>query len=107
MDKASERAVIQYLWQKGMSPQEIHEDMVQTLRGDSPSYAIVKRWWAEFNRGKTSVEDEARPARPTTATFTEMVQKIHDVVLDDRRVRKRHIANILGISQESSFGFDS
>ena len=51
MGKTSERAVIQYLWEKGMSPQEIHEDIVQTLSRDSPSYATVKRWSAELNGG--------------------------------------------------------
>ena len=35
LDKASGRAVIQYLWKKGMSPQEKHQDMGQTLSGDS------------------------------------------------------------------------
>ena len=84
MDEACERAVIQYLWEKEMSPREIHEDMVHTLREDSLSYATVKRWSAEFNRGRISFKDEARSGTQRTVTCTEMVQKIHDMVLVDR-----------------------
>ena len=38
MDKKEARAVIKYLQKKGtgMSPKEIHKDMIQTLGGDSP-----------------------------------------------------------------------
>ncbi|UYV76219.1 hypothetical protein LAZ67_13003072 [Cordylochernes scorpioides] len=36
------RTVIKYLCKKGMSPKEIYEDMVDTLREDSPSYSTVK-----------------------------------------------------------------
>ncbi|UYV84125.1 hypothetical protein LAZ67_X001261 [Cordylochernes scorpioides] len=36
------RAVIEYLCKKGMSPKEIYEDMVDTLREDAPSYSTVK-----------------------------------------------------------------
>ncbi|UYV79337.1 hypothetical protein LAZ67_17002197 [Cordylochernes scorpioides] len=37
------RAVIKYLCKKGMSPKEIYEDMVDTLREDAPSYSTVKK----------------------------------------------------------------
>ena len=35
-----------------------------------------------------------------TTTCSEIVHKIHDVVLADRRVSGRHIASTLGISQK-------
>ncbi|UYV66785.1 K02A2.6-like [Cordylochernes scorpioides] len=35
-------AIIKYLCKKGMSPKEIYEDMVDTLREDAPSYSTVK-----------------------------------------------------------------
>ena len=48
MDDIEKRAVIKYLLKKGMSPQEIHKDMVDTLGGESPAYSTVKKWVAEF-----------------------------------------------------------
>ena len=61
MDKIGERAVIQYLYKKGLTPKDIHNDMVATLGKDDPSYATVKRWVAEFKRGRQSLEDDNPP----------------------------------------------
>ena len=36
-DKVSKRAVIQYLLKKGMSGQDIHKDMMETLGEDASS----------------------------------------------------------------------
>ena len=42
------RAVIKYFCKKGMPPKEIHEDFMETLGKESPSYSTVKKWAAEF-----------------------------------------------------------
>lgn len=54
MDKLEIRAVIKYLQKKGLSGQEIHNDMVNVLGESAPSYATVKNWVAKFKRGRTS-----------------------------------------------------
>jgi hypothetical protein len=42
MEKVEIRAVIKYLSKKGMSSKEIHEDFMDTLKKESPSYRTVK-----------------------------------------------------------------
>jgi hypothetical protein len=42
MDKVEIRAVIKYLCKKGMFPKGIHEDFMDTLGKESPSYSTVK-----------------------------------------------------------------
>ena len=100
MDKIGERAVIQYLHKKGLTPKDIHNDMVATLGKDAPSYATVKRWVTEFKRSRESLEDDPRSGRPVTVATPEMVNKVHDIVMTDRRVTERYIASTVGISQE-------
>ena len=56
MDKAEVRIVIKYSCRKGMSPKEIHDDFIKTLLDESP-FSTVKKWAAEFRRGRESVED--------------------------------------------------
>ena len=100
MDKLGERAVVQYLHKKGLTPKDIHNDMVATLGKDAPSYATVKRWVAEFKGSRQSLEDDPRPGRPVTVATPEMVNKVHDIVMTDRRVTERYIASTVVISHE-------
>ncbi|XP_041350779.1 protein GVQW3-like [Gigantopelta aegis] len=96
----SHRAVIRYFGLTGLTPKEIHEDMVITLGEDTPLYSMVKKWAAEFKHGRESLEDDPRPGRPVTVTTQKTIAKIHDIIIADRRVTKRYIATELGISQE-------
>ncbi|XP_071097976.1 histone-lysine N-methyltransferase SETMAR-like [Haliotis cracherodii] len=74
--------------------------MSSTLGEDAPSYATVKIWVAECKRGRSSTDDEPRPGPPVVSSTPEMVQRILDIVMDDRRVTQRLIANLVDISQE-------
>ncbi|UYV75022.1 hypothetical protein LAZ67_12002126 [Cordylochernes scorpioides] len=91
------RAVIKYLCKKGMSPKEIYEGMVDTLREDAPSYSTVKKWVAAFKLGRISTEDEHRPGRPVESVTQENIDKIHDLVMLVRRMTVRQIEETLGI----------
>ena len=51
-EKLEIRAVIKYFCKKGMPPNEIHEDFMETLGKEPPSYSTVKKWAAEFKRGE-------------------------------------------------------
>ena len=54
---------------------------------------------AEFKRGGTSCHDEHRNGQLNEVTTTEMVKKIHAMVLDDCRLRVRELADMVGISK--------
>ena len=53
----------------------------------------MKRWVAEFKRGRQSLEDDPRPGRPVTFATPEMVNKVHGNVMTHRRVTERYIAS--------------
>ena len=50
MERLEIRAVIKYIFKKGMPPKVIHEDFMETLGKESSSYSTVKNWAAEFKR---------------------------------------------------------
>jgi len=98
MEKIKYRAVIEFLFLEGLEPQHIHERMLKVYKDSSPSLRTVYNWVAEFKRGRTSLEDESRQGRPKTASTPEIIAKIQDMVLEDRRLTKRGLAEALGIS---------
>jgi len=65
--------------------------------------ATVKNWFKEIQRGRTSVFDEPRPGAPKMATTEDNVTKIHDLVLADRRLKIREIAETVGMPIDRVF----
>jgi transposase len=63
-------------------------------------FSTIKKWAAEFKRGRTSLEDDPCEGRPNSATTPEIIEQVHDMVLDDRRMKVREIAETIGISKE-------
>ena len=99
--KVEYRAVIQYLYFKGKTDQEIHCELTNVYWSSAPSYAQVKFWVGEFKRIRTSVEDETRSGRPSDASDEEICNKVRDLVYSDRRIKVEEIANTLHISHGS------
>lgn len=74
--------------------------MMQTLGLSCPSYSTVKKWCANFQRGDLDTQDAARSGRPSTVSISEIVDYIHDLTLDNRRISAKKIAEMLYISRE-------
>ncbi|UYV63554.1 hypothetical protein LAZ67_2004645 [Cordylochernes scorpioides] len=102
-----ERTLAVHRWRslsRGMSPKEIYEDRVDTLREDAPSYSTVKKWVAAFKLGRISTEDEHRPGRPVESVTQENIDKIHVLDMLDRRMTVRRIEETLGCKEKVIFG---
>jgi len=54
----------------------------------------------QFKRGDFSTCDAPRPGRPKTVTTPEIIDQIHELILEDRRISAKSIAEQLGISRE-------
>ena len=96
MDKIEYRAVIKFLFLKQKTNDEIKAELREVNGDSAPSFATIKYWTAEFKRGRTSICDEERPGRLTP----EMIEEIHDMVMNDRRLKVREIGEAVGTSIE-------
>lgn len=69
--------------------------------GDSaPSISVVKKWFTEFRCGR-STEDAERYGSPVEVSTAETIDKIHDMVLADRRLKVREIIEAISVSYGS------
>jgi len=96
------RAVKFFLWErgKGKAPKEIQVILTETLGEHAPSYATIKNLVAQFKRGDFSTCGAPRPGRHKTVTIPEIIDQIHELILEDRRISAKSIAEQLGISRE-------
>ncbi|KAM4029265.1 protein GVQW3 [Anomaloglossus baeobatrachus] len=94
------RGLIKFLFLQGKSAKDIHGEMWQTLGDQCPSYSTVKNWVAKFKTGHFSTNDEERPGRPRVVVVPEIVEAVHNLILENRRISAKAIADIMGISRE-------
>ena len=99
MDKFAYRAVIKYLFLKGNMPTQIKDELDSVYGDFAPSFTSVKFQAAEFKRGRKSLGDNERSCHTKIATTDENIAKVHQMVLDDRRMKVREIAEVMNMSK--------
>ena len=67
----------------------------------------VYEWYKRFQDGREDVEDDEGPGRPSTSTTDKNVEKVKEMVMNDRRITIREVADDVGISIGSYHEFFS
>lgn len=76
--------------------------MVETAFGDTDmSKATVCRWYNRFMEGREDINADDRAGRPSTSTTEDNLEKIKDLVLENRRITVREVEEEVGISYGS------
>ena len=98
MERLEHRSVIKFLVRESSMVKNIHNRLENVYGENAPSFATVKKWAVEFQRGCESIEDDPRSGRPVEATTSEKVAEVEAMVMADRRVKVLEIAVECGIS---------
>ena len=61
---------------------------------------MVQKYFTEIRCGRTSTKTIPSPGCPNEMTTPEMINKIHDIVLNDPKVKDLEIVEIVSISTE-------
>lgn len=88
---------------KGLKSADIFKEMKNVLDDSALSYTTVKNCVAEFKRGRTNIQDNHRSECPRSVTTPEMVVKIYDMVLKDRRLKFSKRCNAVSVSKQWEF----
>ena len=75
-----------FFFLQGKAPREMHVILRETLGKHALSYATVKNWVAQFKRGDFFTCDAPCPGRSKIVTTPEIIDQIHELTLDDRRI---------------------
>jgi len=94
------QAVIKFFSLQGKARKEIQAILKETLGECALSYGTIRNWVAQFKCGDFSICDVPHPGRPKTVTTPEIIDQIHELILEDRWLSAKSIAEQLGISRE-------
>ncbi|XP_018311541.1 uncharacterized protein, partial [Mycetomoellerius zeteki] len=89
---------IKHLHMKGLTPKEIKAELDNVHSISAPAFATVYNWVNEFKRGRTSTCDAPRSGHPIEAATPEIIDKVHNIVLTNRRVKVRDLVEATVIS---------
>jgi len=90
-------AVIEFFFLQGKAQKEIQAILTETLREHTPSYAMVKTWMAQFKHGDLFTCVAPRPGRPKTGTTPEIIDLIHELILEDHQISAKSVDEQQGI----------
>jgi len=99
MEKNEFRAVIKHFYLKKWTAAQIKVELNEVHGNSAPALKTIYFWINEFKRGRTCIKDEARSGRPVEITL-DIVEKIHGMIMENRRMKVREIAEAVGISTE-------
>ncbi|XP_045453290.1 protein GVQW3-like [Melitaea cinxia] len=103
MEKIEYRAVIKFLTKQGKSVATIMDEMSSVYGDSCPGKTMVYKWHSLFKKGRESLEDDPRPGRSIEVTTPELIQKVEKLVLNDARLKKKQLAEIVGVSDTTIF----
>ena len=98
MDRVEYRAVIRFLLLEGENATNIHKRLSNVYGKSSPSNSTVASWVSEFKGGRKDLNDEPRPGRPVSQSTAENVDKVHQLVLENRKISIECIVQETGLS---------
>uniref|UniRef100_A0A1B0G5T2 Uncharacterized protein n=1 Tax=Glossina morsitans morsitans TaxID=37546 RepID=A0A1B0G5T2_GLOMM len=103
MEKSEFRVLIKHCFLMGKNTVQAKQWLDKCYLDSAPSRQMVEKWFADFKRGRTNTDDAERCGRPNSAVVPEKIKKVHEIVLEDRKVKLREIADTLRISEGSVF----
>jgi len=80
---------------------ETHRMLKEPFAEQALSQARTFEWFKGFRDGRESVEDRKHSGRLSTCTTAEMIAKVCEVILEDRRQTIHNICNRVGLSNGS------
>ena len=86
LERRDYRAMIYYDFRRGLSQEECLKQFLETFSDAAPSRATFFRWFAEFRRGRESLQDDPHPGRPPTAVLPETISAIEKMLKVDGRM---------------------
>ena len=82
-----------------LSTEESYRNLLEAFGDKVPSKHTVKRWFLEFKREITSLEDEPRSGRPPTAVTPDTIATVRSLIKEDSRITYDQIAESVSIGK--------
>jgi len=96
-----QRTCIKCCFKLNKTAAETHRMLKEAFDKQALSQARTYEWFKRFKDGREFVEDDKHSGRPSTCTTLEMIAKVCEVILEDRRQTIHKVCSRVGLSYGS------
>jgi len=100
-DVKKQRICIKFCYMLNKTAAETHQMLKEAFGEQVLSQTRTFVWFKRFRDGRESVEDHKHSGRLSTCTTPEMIAKVHEVILEERRQTIHDVCNHVGLSYGS------
>ena len=100
-ERLKQQYYIKFCQKLGNSQVETIPNIQRVFGDDATCITQIKEWYNRLRDGRTSVESDARSGRPSTSRNDKLINQVRALVMQDRRVTVRVLAEEVGISTGS------
>jgi transposase len=99
----AQRAYIKIEILRGKTRMEIHSSLMEVCGVKAVDRSTISRWAQHFREGRLSIENDPKSGRRRTSTDDQNVERVVQILEEDRRMTCEEIAHSAGISRESAY----
>lgn len=93
-----QRICIKFCVKNGIKCSKALEMLTVAFGESTLSQKSVYKWYKRFTEGREDVDDDERPGVATTSTSEENIETVKKIILENRRITIREVAEDVGIS---------
>jgi len=97
-ERLEERYCIKFCQKLGDTQVETIRNIQQAFGDDAMSITRIKEWYNPFKDGSTSLDIESFHGRHSTSRNDNVINQVRTVVMQDRRITVREMADEVGVS---------
>ena len=93
-----QRGIIRFLHLRGMNSIDIYQQLSEISNDGVMDVKNCRPWVRQFKEGRTSCENIPKEPRPRTGRSEDMIERVEQMLTEDRRVTVKQRAANAGIS---------
>jgi len=94
-----QRACIEFCLMLGKTAIECYEMLKRAFGVQTVDRYQTFQWYSRFKAGKTSTDDDERSGRPVSSSAPEMIERLRQIICEDRRRTIDEVSMLVGISR--------
>jgi hypothetical protein len=97
-ERVEQRYCIKFCQKLGDSKAETIQIIQQAFGDEEMGATQIKEWFNRFKDGRTLADSDQRFGRPSTSRNANVIENVRSLILEDRRLTVREIADKVAIS---------